>query len=204
MRIGVFGGSFDPVHIGHLLIAETALETLELDQVRWIPAARSPLKPSGPRATADHRTQMLRLALAGAEHHVVDEREIHRGDVSFTFDTLTELNQEFPQATLFLIIGSDSLATFQQWHRPNELLRLAIPAVVRRGGGEAIDFAVLEGLADPDRVELARSSVVPMPLIELSSSELRERVAAGRSIRFRTPRAVEALISAEGLYQADG
>jgi nicotinate-nucleotide adenylyltransferase len=201
MRIGVFGGSFDPVHVGHLWIAEYALETLQLDEIRWIPAARSPLKPGGPVAANEDRLQMVRLALGGTDKHVVDDREIRRGDVSYTVNTIDEMTREFPGAELLLIIGSDSLATIGQWYQVTRLLQLAIPAVVRRGGEPEIDFSVLDGLTDPARIELFRRHVIPMPLIELSSSDLRSRVAEGRSIRFRTPRAVEAMIAAQGIYR---
>lgn len=201
MRIGILGGSFDPVHLGHLWIAEAALESLQLDELRWIPAATSPLKPSGPVASESARLQMLRLAVSGCPNYVVEDREIRRGDVSYTVDTLQELAAERGEAEWFLIVGSDSLASFQQWHRPERILQLAKLAVVQRSGGAEIDFSPLASLADEARIEEFRQCVIPMPLIELSSTEIRDRIAAGRSIRFRVPHAVRALIEAEGLYQ---
>ncbi len=201
MRIGIFGGSFDPVHIGHLWIAEAALETLGLDQLRWIPAAKSPLKRGGPLAPAEDRLQMVRLAVSGCEYHVVDDREIKRGEISYTVDTLEAVKSEQQDDNLFLIIGADSLAAFRKWHKPQRILELATLAVVGRGAAEPIDWAVLEGLATEDRIDEIRRSMVKMPLIELSSTELRDRIAEGRSIRFRVPRAVEALIDAQKLYQ---
>lgn len=201
MRIGVFGGSFDPVHIGHLWIAEAALESLELNEIRWIPAATSPLKPHGPVASDEDRLQMLRLAVSGCENHIVDDREIRRGDVSYTVDTIAGLHQEHPQAELLLIIGSDSLASIREWHEPQRLIELTVPAVVQRGGEEQLDFSVLEGLADQARIELIRKHVISMPLIEISSRDLRRRVTEGKSIRFRTPRAVEAMIQSQSIYK---
>lgn len=201
MRVGIFGGSFDPVHLGHLWIAQTALETLGLDRVRWIPAAVSPLKQRGPTAPAATRLEMLRLAIAGTEGHVVDDRELRRGELSYTVDTLSELSREHPDEQRFLLIGSDSLATIQQWHEPAQLCELATLAVVQRGGEAAIDFSVLTGIATQARIEAARQHVIPMPIIEVASSDLRRRVANGQSIRFRTPRAVEALITSTGLYR---
>ncbi len=201
MRIGIFGGSFDPVHLGHLWIAEAAKETLALSELRWIPAAQSPLKAGGPTASGSQRMTMLQLALAGMENTVVDDRELKRGAVSYTVDTLSELQRELPKAELVLIIGSDSLATMQQWHQPEKLLEMTTLAVVRRGGEPEPDFSVLRGLVDTERIDWFRRCVIPMPLIEISSSELRERIAQGRSIRFRTPRAVEAFIRAEELYR---
>jgi nicotinate-nucleotide adenylyltransferase len=188
MRIGVFGGSFDPVHLGHLWIAEAAMEALSLTELRWVPAAQSPLKSVGPVASGSQRTTMLRLALAGLEGHFIDDRELRRGDVSYTVDTISQLNEEIPEAEWLLIMGSDSLATIQQWHRPESLLQMATPAVVRRGGEPEPDFSILEGIVPASRIELFRNSVVPMPLIEISSSELRHRVARRLSIRFRTAR----------------
>jgi len=200
MRVGVFGGSFDPIHLGHLWIAEAARETLALSQIRWVPAAQSPLKPDGPIASGSQRVTMLQLALAGLEGHQIDERELFRGDVSYTVDTIRELRNEFPGVEWLMIIGGDSLATMRQWHQPELLLQMAIPAVVHRGGEPEPDFSVLQGIASEERIRMFRNNVIPMPLIEISSSELRQRVAQGRSIRFRTPRAVEAFIQAERLY----
>ncbi len=168
---------------------------------RWIPAATSPLKPTGPVASDDDRLQMVRLAVSGCSRHLVDDREIKRGQVSYTVDTLTELSEEHPQTELFFIIGSDSLASFHKWYQAERLLELAIPAVVQRGGEEPIDFRALKGLASEARIEEIRKYAIQMPIIELSSTDLRERVAAGRSIRFRVPRAVQALIDANHLYK---
>lgn len=202
MRIGVFGGSFDPVHYGHLWIGMAAWEQLQLDELRIVPAAQSPLKPIGVHAAAEQRLEMLRLATGGTGQLVVDDRELVRGGVSYTVDTLHSLQQQQPTAEWLLIIGSDSLASFPQWHQPQRILQLATLAVVQRGGDPAIDYAVLESLADAAVIARCQAAEIQMPQIELSSSELRDRVAAGRSIRFRTPRAVETYIDAHNLYRA--
>ena len=141
MRIGIFGGSFDPVHIGHLWIAESALESLQLNEIRWIPAATSPLKRHGPIASDQDRLQMLRLAVAGADQHIVDDREIVRGEISYTVDTVSAIREDFPAAEIFLVLGSDSLASFQKWHQASKLLELVTLAVVQRGGQPPIDFS---------------------------------------------------------------
>lgn len=201
MRIGIFGGSFDPVHLGHLLIALSSQEALHLDQVRWVPAAQSPLKPVGPVATEAQRLEMLRLACGGTPEFVIDDREIRRGGISYTVDTMETFAAEFPDSERFLLMGADSLASIQQWHQPQKLLQLCTLAVLQRGGHAAIDFQVLEGLVDGQQMTEIQHAVVPMPQIEISSSEIRQRVASGRSIRFRTPRAVEALIGSTGLYR---
>ena len=200
MRIGIFGGSFDPPHIGHLWIAEAVRECLNLDEIRWIPAAISPLKPDGPTASNQQRLQMLRLAVFGCEGYRVDDCELRRGGVSYTVDTLQQLKIEFPDAQLHLIMGSDSLASIRKWHNPKRLLELATLAVLQRGADDAIDFDVLSGLASDEQIAKIRACQVPMPLIDVSSRRLRKRVGEGLSIRFRTPRSVEAYIRAEKLY----
>ena len=121
MRIGILGGSFDPPHVGHLWIAEAVRESLKLDEIRWIPAAISPLKPDGPVASNQQRRQMLGLAIAGCESYRLDDRELKRGDVSYTLHTLQELKKELPDAEFFLIMGSDSLASIRHWHQPQRL-----------------------------------------------------------------------------------
>ncbi|TWU59317.1 Nicotinate-nucleotide adenylyltransferase [Rubripirellula tenax] len=196
-RIGIYGGSFDPVHVGHLWIAEAARESLSLDEVRWIPAATSPLKPSGPVASNEDRLQMLRLAISGNSNFAIDDREILRGDVSYTVDTIAEMKAESPSDQYFLIIGSDSLASFDRWHQPARLLTMVEVAVVQRGGDPPIDFAVLDPFSDGNS---AGHHVIAMPVIEVSSSDLRQRRANGKSIRYRVPRPVEAFIAAEKLY----
>ena len=202
MRIGIFGGSFDPIHLGHLWIGQAAMESLSLDELRWIPAAQSPLKGKGPVASDQARLQMLNLALDAMDGHIVDNRELCRGSVSYTRDTVADLRAEFPAAEIVMVIGSDSLATMRKWHQPEILLSQVILAVVQRGGEKELDFSVLDGLVEPDRVEQFRKHVIKMPVIELSSSELRGRIANRRSIRFRTPRAVERYIATHSLYQS--
>lgn len=199
-RIGVFGGSFDPVHLGHLWIGEAATEQLRLDRLLWIPTATQPLKPDGPVAGNEQRCAMLRLAVGGRKGHLVDDREIRRSGVSYTVDTVTELGREFPGATLLLIVGSDSLESIRRWHQPERLLQQVRLAVVQRGGEAAIDFSVLDGLVEPERIEAFRRCVIKMPVIELSSTEIRRRVRQGRGVRYLVPRAVEAYLDANRVY----
>lgn len=214
MRLGIFGGSFDPVHLGHLWIGEAAMETLQLDRLAWIPTATQPLKPSGAAEDAQHRLAMLQLAVSGREGFVVDPREIQRDGVSYSVDTVGEIKQEHPEAELFLIIGSDSLATMPQWHRPADLLSMVTLAVVQRPtdqaasdqaatdqtGQAALDFSVLDGLVSPERRAAIEAAVIAMPQIELSSSGIRQRVAAGQSIRYQVPAAVQMYLQTHHLY----
>lgn len=177
------------------------MERLQLDQLLWIPSATQPLKPSGASASNEQRAAMVSLAIAGRAGHLVDERELRRSGVSYSVDTVRELKQQYPEAELYLIIGSDSLASMPRWHQPAELLSLVTLAVVQRGGEDPLDFSVLEGIVAAERVEQFRQAVIVMPEIEISSSEIRGRVGQGRSIRHRVPRAVEAYIEANRLYR---
>jgi nicotinate-nucleotide adenylyltransferase len=201
MRLGLFGGSFDPVHYGHLLLAESGREQLSLDQVWLIPAAVSPFKIGREQAPAKARLEMLELAIGGNEGLVASPIEIERGGVSYTLDTLAAIAREWPGAELFLLMGADSLRDLPTWREPRRILDLATPAVVRRGGSPEPDFVGLAPLVSSERLNEIRAVQVEMPLIELSSTDLRRRAAAGHSLRYRTPRAVEKYIESNRLYQ---
>lgn len=201
MRLGIFGGSFDPIHYGHLLLAETCREECCLDQVVFIPAAMPPHKTrvlTSPGA----RVEMLELALGGHPAMRVSTREVDRGGVSYTAETLTGLQQDHPGAKLFFLMGADSLEDLPTWREPQRICELAVPLVVRRSGSPAPDFSRLAHLVDARRLDEIRECQVAMPVIELSSTDIRQRVAAEKSIRYRTPRAVEMYIRANGLYAA--
>jgi nicotinate-nucleotide adenylyltransferase len=202
MRLGLYGGSFDPVHYGHLLLAECCRETLALDAVWLIPAATAPHKQGQQPAAAKHRLQMIELALAGHEQILASSIEIDRGGVSYTVETLAQVHTLHPQATLFLLMGADSLRDLPTWREPCRICALSLPSVVRRGGAAEPDFSILAPLVSAERLAMIRSAQVRMPLIDLSSTEIRERAAAGESLRFRTPRAVEKYIETHGLYRS--
>lgn len=204
MRIGVFGGTFDPVHYGHLLLAECCREQCRLDEIWFLPAAVPPHKQHHDRSSAEHRLAMLELAIGGHRPFVVDRREIERGGVSYTVDTLAELVRERPDAQWFFLMGSDSLADLPGWREPARICELALVVTVVRAHAPAPDFDRLQGLLPAERIEQMRSHLVQMPGIDLSSRELRRRVSQGESIRFRTPRAVEEYIRAHGLYLDSG
>lgn len=203
MRLGIFGGSFDPVHYGHLILAECAREQLRLDEVWLIPAATPPHKQERQQAPAKSRLEMLELALAGSEHLRASALEIERGGVSYTVETLAAIHAQRPQAELHLLMGADSLRELPTWREPARICELAIPAVVRRGGSAEPDFSVLKTFVADDRLAAIRAAQVEMPLIELSSTDLRARAAEGKSLRYRTPRAVEKYIETHGLYRSD-
>lgn len=201
MRTAIFGGSFDPVHLGHLWMAELSREALSLDQVIFIPTATSPLKPDGPVATNEQRVAMLRLALSGNAAMQIDTREIDRGGTSYTIDTVKALKQERPDDDFFLLMGADAFNSLDRWKEPASLLTLITPVVLRRGGDAEADWSLIERLVGIVRSEEIRSAALSIPMIEVSSGELRQRVAEGRSIRYRLPRPVEAFIEAERLYR---
>jgi len=200
MKIGIFGGSFDPIHLGHLLLAETAREAGGLEQVWFNPAFQSPLKTHEPRATPRQRLEMLRLAVAGYPAFRVYDGEIKRKGVSYTVETLRSVAAENPDAELFLIIGADSLAEFPRWHDPLGILELAQVMAMNRSESTASLDPVQAALGAK---VLPRFHLVQMPMIGLSSTALRERVAAGNSIRFQTPRAIEQYIHQHRLYASE-
>jgi nicotinate-nucleotide adenylyltransferase len=201
MRLGVFGGSFDPVHYGHLVLAETCREQCRLDEVWFVPAATPPHKQDRPMTPGRLRLEMLQLAIGGTDGLLASAIEITRGGVSYTVDTLQEIQRQKPEAQLFLLLGADSLCDLPTWREPARICELAIPVVVRRAGSPPPDLNILRPLMTAERWAAANGSQVAMPILDLSGSELRQRVADGRSIRFRTPRAVEKFIETHGLYR---
>lgn len=201
MRLGVYGGSFDPVHYGHLLLAESCREQCQLDEVWFVPAATPPHKQHREITSARLRVEMLQLAIGGTPGFVASTIEIDRGGVSYTVDTLSEIQRLLPAAELYVLMGADSLADLPTWRDPRRICQMAIPVVVRRTGSPPPVLDVLEPLMSPERLAEARLSQVTMPIIDLSSSDLRQRIAERRSIRFRTPRAVEKFIETQSVYR---
>lgn len=188
-RLGLYGGSFDPVHCGHLLVAQAACEELALTRLFFIPAAQSPFKPEGVPAPAGERLRMLRLALAGQSHCEIDEQELRRGGTSFTVDTVRDYVRRFPQAQLFYLIGADHVPTLPAWREAGELAR-------------ALEFVVIPRPGQPP---------VPLPWpfrgrelagfpLGVSSSQIRNRVRSGLAIQGLVPDAVAEAIQNSKLY----
>ena len=190
MKLGLYGGSFDPVHLGHLLVAHAALEELALDRLVFIPAAQSPFKPGTQPAPAPIRVRMLRLALAGEPRFDVDERELQRGGVSYTVDTVREYAARHPGAELCWLIGADHVPTLRQGRDAETLAGLVQFIVIPRPGEPPTT------LPAPWRLRPLRG----WPL-RVSSSEIRQRVAEGNSVRQLVPRFIAEVIAAEGLYR---
>jgi nicotinate-nucleotide adenylyltransferase len=201
LRIGIYGGSFDPIHMGHLLIAETVRELCELDQVVFVPAATAPHKQDQQVTSAKHRRELVELAVGGYAPFSLDDRELERGGVSYTVDTLKAIHGERPDDRLFLIMGGDSLVDLPTWKSPQEICRLARPIVVARPGAPPPDPTILQTLMPDLSTNEIQSCLIELPLIEISSTDIRQRVQNGQPIRFRTPRSVEKYIETQGLYR---
>jgi nicotinate-nucleotide adenylyltransferase len=190
MRLGLFGGTFDPVHFGHLLVARAALEELGLDRLVFLPAARSPFKPDRTPAPDAVRLRMLRLALAGEFRMDVDDREIRRGGISYTVDTVRGVATEWPSGTeLYWLIGADHVASLPAWRESEALSRLVTFVVIPRPG-------------EPPAGAPPGFRLIPLrgwPL-GVSSSGIRERVRRGETLRNLVPPAVAEVVAGEGLY----
>ena len=171
-NIGILGGSFDPIHEGHIALAQAALEAFSLDEVRFMPCAQQALKEHAPAAAKD-RCAMLRLALAKHPRFVLDCREVYRGGRTYTYDTLTALRSEEPHATFWFIIGMDSARSFSKWYRAEELPSLCKFILFDRPGITAPDASTIPGLT---------AYRLTGPLIDLSSSSIREAIAEKSSI----------------------
>jgi nicotinate-nucleotide adenylyltransferase len=195
-RIGIFGGTFDPVHIGHLVIVAELKHALAIDHVLVIPAGDPPHKPDQPLTAALHRVRMLQLALENRTGYAIDRIDLERAGPSYTADTLTELNARYPVSQLVFLMGEDSLRDFHSWRDPERILELAEIGVGCRPG-VAVDLAaVYERLPSAQ----GRVSLVDVPQIDVASSDLRRRVASGEPIAFQVLPAVESYIYEYGLY----
>jgi nicotinate-nucleotide adenylyltransferase len=188
-RIGLFGGSFDPVHLGHLLVAQAACEELGLERLFFIPAAQSPFKPESTPAPASERVRLLGLALAGETRYAIDEQEVHRGGTSFTIDTLRDYAKRFPGAELFYLIGADHVPTLPKWREAGELARLAKFVVIPRPDASPA----------PLPPPFAGRALVGFPFA-VSSSQIRARVKSGLPIQHLVPAAVAEAIGNNRLY----
>jgi nicotinate-nucleotide adenylyltransferase len=184
-RVGVFGGTFDPVHVGHLAIAVAALESVPLDRVLFVPARRSPLKDRDPLASVADRVAMLESAIAGEPRFALSRVELDRDGVSYTVDTLEALRAE---GELFLILGGDALADLARWRAPDRIRELSTILVAARPGAP-----------EPDPMHRARA--FDAPRLDISSRELRARAARGMSLRYLVPDAVWEHIKQRGLYK---
>lgn len=200
-RIGILGGTFDPLHLGHLLIAETARVALDLETVMFLPAGEPWLK-SGQRVTpAHHRLKMVQLAVADNPGFCVSDCEVRRTGATYTVDTLRLLRCGFPTDTdLYFIVGSDVLEQFHRWKEPEAILQLSRLAVIERPGGPVEGIAALRENF-PDALDAGAVVSVAGPRVDFSASELRRVLAAGQSTRYQIPSAVAEYIAEHDLYR---
>ncbi len=201
MRLGILGGTFDPVHYGHLLLAECCREQCRLDAVWFLPAATPPHKQDATHSPGEARVEMLRLAIGGHASFDVCTQEIDRGGVSYTVDTLENLRLQQPTAELFFLLGGDMFLDLPHWREPARVAELASLIAVRRPPMVDFDFSRLAHVLSSDTLAAMHRNIVEMPACGLSGRDIRLRVANGQSIRYRTPRAVEKYIETHGLYR---
>lgn len=189
MRIGVLGGSFDPIHHAHLILAQSARDQLALDEVRFVVAAHQPHKHDGHHATAEQRAEMVARAIARVPGFVLDRRELERDGPSYTVDTLRSLVAERPGDELVLLLGADSAAKFDAWYEPAAIRALARVAVCARDGKDV-----------PPGFDIT----VTIPRLDLSATSIRSRIAAGKSVIGWVPEGVADYIAGLRLYRSDG
>jgi nicotinate-nucleotide adenylyltransferase len=184
-KIGIYGGTFDPIHNGHLILSRQACEELRLDQLIFVPAALSPFKEKAAQASGELRLSMVRAAIQGQEDFVADDCELKRPQPSYSIDTVLQIRERDPNAELFWLIGADNVSGLSKWDRFDALEKL-------------VQFVVLDrGCAD----KTSHNYPVVRHNIDISATEIRNRVASGRSIRYLVPQAVEEIIRREKLYR---
>jgi len=188
-KLGVLGGTFDPPHHGHLIVASDALEVLGLDRILLVPAAEPPHKPGSVFASGGQRLAMLQSAVAGDDRFVVEEMELERRGPSYTVDTLRALRAREPDAELIFLLGIDQFRAFGRWRQPDQVAVLARLGVLSRAG-EVPDLSGPWGAVG-----------VPVTRVDISSTEIRRRVAGGLQVRYHVPEAVRRIIEREGLYR---
>ncbi len=201
MRLGIYGGSFDPVHTAHLLLAETARDEMKLDRVEFLPLGNPPHQKIV-RTSGEARFQMLQAALAPYSDFTVGRYEIDSAKVSYTADSLRYYRERFPNDELFLIVSSETFNDMPRWSRPDVICRLASLIVARRAGYPPPDFSLFSSILDKQTLDVFRNQVVDMPLLDVSSTEIRRRVAEGKSVRFLTPDGVIEYVEANNLYKS--
>jgi nicotinate-nucleotide adenylyltransferase len=197
-RIGIMGGTFDPIHVGHLIMAESAREQFELDEVRFIPAGNPPHKDDEKIGSDRLRFEMVALAIEDNPGFTVSSLEIDEEKPSYTYDTMTRLKRENPEEKHYFIMGEDSLMTIEKWYRYEELLKLIRILAAKRYSVPSPSF--LDRIRELNHAG-AHVELLHTPIVEVSSTDIRERVARGQSIRYQVTPCVEKFIREKGLYR---
>lgn len=201
MRLGIFGGTFDPIHIGHLIVADHLYERLRLGRVLFIPAGEPWFKTRQYVTDGHHRLEMVTLAITANLHLEASDVELRRTGPTYTVDTLTALREEMgDEAEFFVIAGSDALNELHRWHRVADVLDMATVVGVGRPSAIEVDKMALDSIRDGASDEI---SIIDGPLIGVSATDIRQRVSQGRSIRYLVPRVVEEYIYRHGLYRGE-
>lgn len=199
-RVGIMGGTFDPIHIGHLILAECAYEQFQLDRVQFLPSGNPPHKTDRTDgATDEERLEMVSLAIRDNPHFSLDAEEMRRSGFSYTSDTLVALRRTHPNAEYYFIIGADSLLSFDSWHEPEIISRNCVLLAAVRDGFSADEMQ--EKTDELRRLYGARIHLLHMPNIDVSSTELRNRMQEGRSLRYYIPESVLNYIEQRGIYR---
>ena len=199
-RIGLLGGTFNPVHLGHLVIAQNALEVFDLDKVIFIPCANPPHKTPSILASAEHRMAMLETVIEDDPRFEVSDIEIRRDGTSYTIDTVTQLKKLSPYAEFHFIIGADSLLELHSWKDIGQLLKLCTFVTFARPGADTSRIRANDLKLDPPWAEKLLENIATSHLLDISSSDIRHRVAEGMSIRYLVPLEVEMYIAEHNLY----
>ena len=189
--VALLGGTFDPPHVGHLIVAQDVFEALPVERIVWLPCGDPPHKPPSSVTSPELRLEMTRVAVSGDERFDVSDMEIRRGGVSYTVDTLRELDRAASKEALFVVIGVDQLAQLGSWREPEEIARLSKIVVMTRSGDDPSGHK--------PSVDVA-FDVVPVTRVDLSSTRIRDRVRARETLRYLVPDGVRAVIEREGLY----
>jgi nicotinate-nucleotide adenylyltransferase len=197
-RLGIMGGTFDPIHFGHLVAAQETAAVLNLERVLFVPTAQPPHKVGELVSPVEHRVTMVSIAIANNPRFELSTIELERGGLSYTVDTARELRRRHPHHELYFIIGMDSLAELPSWHDPEGILEIARIAAVYRSGWEVVD---LEELDRQVRGAAERVSIVPIPGLDISSTDLRDRIIAGRPLRYLMPDPIVAYIAEQALFR---
>ena len=201
-RVGLYGGSFNPIHIGHLIVAQSIVEQLELTQLIFLPAAHPPHKMDVTLAPGPDRHEMVRRAIQDTPTFAESDFDLTRKGPSFTIETIAHFRKTLgPHANICWIIGADSLADLPNWHRVADLVDACDIITAGRPGWGAIDFDSFRSILDDRQIKRLRDGILDTPLIDIAATDIRNRVHAGLSIQYLVPESVRAYIAEQGLYR---